>query len=120
MCNKCVKQEFPQRESLCAEDGIYLINFKGCSECGSLNRAMDSLKQVGKKVTEELDEDITKEIVRFDHSCAQCGHVCATHLHEFWIESGYQEYRMECSLCGQGENSIFVLPKDPKKISASF
>ena len=27
---------------------------------------MDSLKQVGKKVTEELDEDITKEIVRFD------------------------------------------------------
>ena len=63
MCEAGVSSE---RESLCAEDGIYLINFKGCSECGSLNRAMDSLKQVGKKVTEELDEDITKEIVRFD------------------------------------------------------
>ena len=23
-------------------------------------------------------------------SCVKCGHVVATHLHEFWVESGYQ------------------------------
>ena len=50
-------------------------------------------------------------------SCAKCGHSIAKHIHEFWIEDGYQEYRMECMLCGLGEDSVSVLPKDPRKVS---
>ena len=29
----------------------------------------------------------------------------------------YQEYRMECLICGLGEDSISILPKDPRKVS---
>ena len=55
---------------------MYLTNFKGCSECGGLNRAMDALKQVDKTESEDTDDDddVTKEVVQFkrnlsDPSC---------------------------------------------------
>ena len=53
----------------------------------------------------------------FSDSCTKCGHCVAKHTHEFWIEEGYQEYRMECILCGIGEDSLSILPKDRRKVS---
>ena len=71
----------------------------------------------GTGTIEEVDEDddITKEITTFDHICKKCEHNISKHTHEFWIEDGYQEYRMECLICGLGEDSISILPKDPRK-----
>lgn len=120
MCKNCVKTPFPQRERLCAETGVYIQNFAGCSKCRELkdqNRAPDSLISKGTGTVEEIDDDITKEITAFEHICARCGHVVAKHIHEFWIEDGYQEYRMECLICGIGEDSISILPRDPRKVS---
>lgn len=33
--------------------------------------------------------------------------------------SSYQEYRMSCFLCGTGEDSVSVLPRDPRKVAAA-
>jgi len=119
MCRNCVKEEFPHRERLCSEKGIYIINFIGCHNCNETNRAPDSLlvSEYSKKNVEDEEDDVSKEIISFNHSCAKCGHIIAKHIHEFWIEDGYQEYRMECMLCGIGEDSVSVLPKDPRKVS---
>ena len=38
----------------------------------------------------------------------------AVHRHTFVVEDGYQEYVMECSLCGHGQDSHCVLPDDPR------
>jgi rRNA maturation protein Nop10 len=117
MCRNCVKSEFPQRDRLCSESGAYLVNFAGCSVCKDQNRAPDSLKAKAKAVVKEEDDGLTKELLTFEHTCVACGHVVSKHCHEFWLEDGYQEYRMECSLCGLGEDSVSILPKDPKKVS---
>ena len=69
---------------------------------------------------QDSDEDEDKELIKFDHACIQCNHVVANHLHEFWVEDGYQEYRMECTLCGVAQDSISVLPKDPNKMVSHF
>ena len=37
--------------------------------------------------------------------CPDCNHCIAEHSHTFWIEGRYQEYRMDCLLCGIGEDS---------------
>jgi len=115
-----VKTAFPQRERLCTETGVYIQNFAGCSKCNEQNRAPDSLISKGTGTIEEVDDDVTKEITSFDHTCTKCGHIIANHTHEFWIEGGYQEYRMECLICGLGEDSISILPKDPRKVSQVF
>ena len=44
---------------------MYLSNFKGCSECGGHNRAMDALKQVDKTESEDNDDDVAKEVAQF-------------------------------------------------------
>lgn len=131
MCKKCVKNKYPQRGSLCSESGAYLANFSGCSGCqgnSSIdNRGLTSsvLKVIDKQMLEgnnsDSDENDSeeKEIISFSHACIQCNHVVAKHMHEFWIEEGYQEYRMECLLCGTGQDSISVMPKDPRKVSCS-
>ena len=54
----------------------------------------------------------------FPDVCSSCSHVIGEHRYEFWVEGGYQEYRMDCMLCGLGEDSVSVMPTDPKKISA--
>ena len=38
----------------------------------------------------------------------------AVHRHTFCVEDGYQEYAMECCLCGTGQDSHCVLPDDPR------
>ena len=81
------------------------------------------LREVGKQtidsVTDSEDEGEEKEIIKFEHACMQCNHIVAKHLHEFWVEDGYQEYRMECLLCGQAQDSISVMPKDLRKMVAN-
>ena len=51
----------------------------------------------------------------FPDICPTCSHVVAEHKHEFWIEEGNQEYRMDCLLCGTGEDSC---PIDPSSIGS--
>jgi len=131
MCKNCVNKQYPQRGRLCSESGAYLVNFVGCCVCQG-NADVDNrgsstavLKVVGKQTiknsNEDSDEDESddKETIRFEHVCMQCSHV-AKHVHEFWVEDGYQEYRMECLLCGQGQDSSSIMPKDPKKMSNNF
>ena len=81
------------------------------------------LRDVGKQTicseSDSEDECHEKEIVKFEHACILCNHVVAKHLYEFWIEDGYQEYRMECLLCGQAQDSISLMPKDPRKMAAN-
>ena len=81
-----------------------------------LSNSIDTMKNFkGTGTIEEVDDDIIKEITTFDHKCKKCKHNISKHTHEFWIEDGYQEYRMECLICGLGEDSISILPKDPRK-----
>lgn len=49
--------------------------------------------------------------------CSTCQHKISSHNHKFWVEGDYQEYEMECLLCGTGEDSISILPIDPRKMS---
>ena len=119
MCKNCVKTCFPQRETLSADSGVYFQNFVGCSQCNERNRAPDSLISKAKNTIEEIDEDdhINKEVTTFEHTCTKCFHVIAKHTYEFWVEDCYQEYCMNCLLCGFGEDSISILPRDPRKVS---
>ena len=60
------------QERLCAETGVYIQNFAGCSKCRELkdqNRAPDSLISKGTSTVEEIDDDITKEITAFERNC---------------------------------------------------
>ena len=68
MCKNCVITCFPQRETLCADSGVYLQNFVGCSQCNERNRAPDSLISKAKNTIEEIDEDddINKEVTTFE------------------------------------------------------
>ena len=130
MCKTCVRKQYPQRGRLCSESGAYLANFVGCTNCqGNINVDNESsatlpLREFGKQVIEineeESNEDdpLNKEMTRFEHVCRLCNHLVAKHTHEFWVEDGYQEYRMECPLCGLGQDTISVMPKDPRKVSS--
>ena len=129
MCKNCVKKQYPQRGRLCSESGAYIVNLDSCISCqesnadsqGSKNRILNVRGRQAIKINEdELNEDDSqdKEVIQFEHVCTLCNHVVAKHLHEFWIEDGYQEYRMECLLCGLGQDSISVMPRDPRKASA--
>ena len=60
---------------------------------------------------------MNESILSFTDVCSVCEHVIAEHRHEFWIENGYQEYRMDCLLCGIGEDSVSIMPRDPRKAS---
>lgn len=130
MCKDCVKKQYPQRGRLCSESGAYLANFGGCSRCqgnGNVDNHRPStqvLREIGKQTVKSNDEESNedepedKEMIRFEHACMLCNHVVAKHMHEFWVEDGYQEYRMECLLCGLGQDTISVMPRDPRKVSA--
>lgn len=49
--------------------------------------------------------------------CGDCQHVISIHNYKFWVEGDYQEYEMDCALCGTGEDSVSILPEDPRKMS---
>jgi hypothetical protein len=41
------------------------------------------------------------EITTFRHQCGDCDHIIGEHFHRFQVNSGVQEYYMECILCGK-------------------
>ncbi|TRY78055.1 hypothetical protein TCAL_06486 [Tigriopus californicus] len=103
MCYKCVKDKTLDRGTFCSDTCCLLSNFAQCSECGSTS-ALEI--QTDKPVTVQGDT----EVLTRNHLC-RCGHVIGEHTSEFWVESGHQEYRMDCHLCGFGEDSISIVPK---------
>merc|ERR1711911_146890 len=54
MCLDCVKEEFPNRDRLCADSGAYMANLKSCVNCKG-----NQLKAVNKVVAFESDVEIT-------------------------------------------------------------
>lgn len=108
MCEKCVKEEFPNRDRICTDSGAYMANLKSCCNCQS-NHLEISNKTVS--------DDDGVEVVIFEHVCGACQHIISVHNYKFWIDGDYQEYEMDCALCGTAEDSISILPDDPRKAS---
>ncbi|XP_018025015.1 protein Churchill-like [Hyalella azteca] len=113
MCLSCVKTSSPDRGNTCLESGSYLLNLSGCHGCGR----MDTL--VTQDITETMTSDETQEIT-YNHVCSSCGHIVAQHHYLFWVVDGYQNYEMNCLLCGTAEDERSCLPDDPRKQVALF
>uniref|UniRef100_A0A3B4HAE0 Protein Churchill n=2 Tax=Haplochromini TaxID=319058 RepID=A0A3B4HAE0_9CICH len=140
MCNGCVQKEYPDRGNTCLENGSYLMNYLGCANCHHRDFVM-----ISNKATEDDDGE---EIVTYDHVCKNCDHVIARHEYTFSVVDEYQassavvtkpveihtvdsvtlrvffcvvqEYTMLCMLCGKAEDSISVLPDDPRQSAPLF
>jgi len=111
MCRECVKEEYPDRGRTCLEKGCYLFNFISCTGCGK-----KEVTQINHNENNEADE----EVITFEHACSHCGHVVASHVYNFTVSDGYQEYSMDCLLCGTAEDEQSVLPDDPRKYATIF
>ncbi|XP_064622816.1 protein Churchill-like [Lineus longissimus] len=107
MCSECVKEEFPNRDNICLENGSYIMNFAGCSQCKKKEPIA-----VENRVKDE-HEDGT-ESVTYQHVCSSCQHVIANHDFTFDIDEEYQNYSMMCLLCGRGEDSRSIMPVDKR------
>ncbi|CAL1526206.1 unnamed protein product [Lymnaea stagnalis] len=105
MCERCVREEYPDRESLCVDQGSYMINFFKCCQCGA-----QDMTTVNRSCTDSGDE----EIITYHHVCSQCDHVIAEHEHTFRIEEEFQIYSMSCMLCGSAEDQRSIMPIDPR------
>ncbi|ELR25213.1 churchill domain containing 1, putative [Acanthamoeba castellanii str. Neff] len=109
MCRRCLVHVCPQRDRTCLSSGSYLLNFKGCGECGKMEFI---------KIAElEKNETETDETVTYQHQCSECSHKIADHEYTFTIDGEYQEYAMNCVLCGYGEDRVSIMPDDPEKIA---
>ena len=47
-----------------------------------------------------LEFNARNQEVSFDHTCILCGHKIATHEYSFSVGDQFQEYSMNCMLCG--------------------
>lgn len=65
-------------------------------------------------------EEDGEEIVTYDHLCKNCHHVIARHEYTFSIMDEFQEYTMLCLLCGKAEDTISILPDDPRQMTLLF
>ncbi|XP_071540688.1 protein Churchill-like [Panulirus ornatus] len=108
MCQECVKEEYPDRGTICLDSGAYLANLQGCLGCGH----KDTLSVVNR--TTSSIQDSPQEVIEYDHVCGNCNHVIATHGHRFWVEDDYQYYEMSCMLCGEAEDTRSCYPDDPR------
>uniref|UniRef100_A0A663LZU5 Protein Churchill n=1 Tax=Athene cunicularia TaxID=194338 RepID=A0A663LZU5_ATHCN len=52
--------------------------------------------------------------------CENCHHLIARHEYTFSVVDDYQEYTMLCLLCGRAEDSISILPDDPRQMTPLF
>ncbi|XP_062037335.1 protein Churchill [Lepus europaeus] len=52
--------------------------------------------------------------------CKNCHHVIAKHEYTFSIMDEFQEYTMLCMLCGKAEDTISILPDDPRQMTLLF
>ncbi|GFO25988.1 churchill [Plakobranchus ocellatus] len=105
MCEGCVKEEFPDRDSLCVDSGSYMINFVKCCDCES-----QDMKIVNRNCTESDDE----ERITYQHVCGQCSHMVAEHEHIFRVDDEFQHYEMSCLLCGSADDQRSIMPIDPR------
>ncbi|XP_078007658.1 protein Churchill isoform X1 [Phascolarctos cinereus] len=96
----------------CLENGSFLLNYIGCAMCNK----RDFMLIANKSMKEEDGE----EIVTYDHVCKNCHHIVARHEYTFSVMDDYQEYTMLCLLCGKAEDSISVLPDDPRQMAPLF
>ena len=99
MCKDCCVEPFIDRGETVHESGSYLVNFKGCKQCGV--RSMIKIKN--KEI--EGDEDIDNEVeITFDHHCSKCDHKICQHFYSYELDEddNYHKYLMECQLCGRG------------------
>eukprot|EP00090_Calanus_glacialis_P036556 TRINITY_DN6247_c0_g1_i1.p1 TRINITY_DN6247_c0_g1~~TRINITY_DN6247_c0_g1_i1.p1 ORF type:complete len:123 (-),score=49.56 TRINITY_DN6247_c0_g1_i1:54-422(-) len=119
MCKHCVRNPFPNRDRMCLESGAYMVNMSKCSNCSKNNLKVEQVP--ADMLEEDISDDDTEEeteTVTYNHVCADCNHVVSRHKYKFWLEDGRQEYRMDCLLCGFAEDSISVMPTDPRKASS--
>ncbi|XP_036110873.1 protein Churchill isoform X1 [Molossus molossus] len=98
--------------NICLENGSFLLNFTGCAVCGKRDFMLITNKS--------LKEEDGEEIVTYDHLCKNCHHVVARHEYTFSIMDEFQEYTMLCLLCGKAEDTISILPDDPRQMTLLF
>lgn len=108
----CVEKEYPNRGNICLENGSFLLNFTGCAVCGKRDFMLITNRS--------LKEEDGEEIVTYDHLCKNCHHVIARHEYTFSIMDEFQEYTMLCMLCGKAEDTISILPDDPRQMTLLF
>ncbi|TFJ98513.1 U1 small nuclear ribonucleoprotein 70 kDa [Platysternon megacephalum] len=96
----------------CLENGSFLLNYVGCVECNKRDFVL-----IANRATEEEDGE---EIITYDHVCKNCHHMIARHEYTFSVVDDYQEYTMLCLLCGRAEDSISILPDDPRQAAPLF
>ncbi|KAA0708647.1 Protein Churchill [Triplophysa tibetana] len=102
MCAGCVQKQYPDRGNTCLENGSYLMNFLGCANCHQRDFVLIS----DKTMVNEDEEEIVTYLRR--------------HEYTFTVVDDYQEYTMLCMLCGKAEDSISVLPDDPRQTAPLF
>ncbi|XP_005991558.1 protein Churchill [Latimeria chalumnae] len=112
MCRACVQREYPDRGKTCLENGSFLLNYVCCAVCSKRDFVLITNKAI--------EEEDGEEIVTYDHVCKNCHHVIARHEYTFTVVEDYQEYSMLCLLCGKAEDSISVLPDDPRQMAPLF
>ncbi|XP_017816741.1 protein Churchill isoform X2 [Papio anubis] len=102
----------PLPGNTCLENGSFLLNFTGCAVCSKRDFMLITNKS--------LKEEDGEEIVTYDHLCKNCHHVIARHEYTFSIMDEFQEYTMLCLLCGKAEDTISILPDDPRQMTLLF
>ena len=142
MCRHCVRTPFPDRDRMCLETGAFLANLSRCKQCRKNSLTSEPLTKTnttgGESDSEDSDTECLEnegELVSYNHVCTECRHLVSAHKviltsvcwivnkhqlwfqYKFWVEEGRQEYRMNCLLCGVGEDSVSVMPHDPRKAS---
>ncbi|XP_046506866.1 protein Churchill isoform X2 [Equus quagga] len=83
MCGDCVEKEYPNRGTICLENGSFLLNFTGCAVCNKRDFMLITNKS--------LKEEDGEEIVTYDHLCKNCHHVVARHEYTFSIMDEFQQ-----------------------------
>uniref|UniRef100_A0A803K218 Protein Churchill n=1 Tax=Xenopus tropicalis TaxID=8364 RepID=A0A803K218_XENTR len=107
-----VVQSLLLQGSTCLETGSFLLNYVSCVQCNKRDFVL-----IVNKTAEEEDGE---EIITYDHMCKNCHHVIAKHEYTFSVVDDYQEYTMLCMLCGRAEDSVSVLPDDPRQMAPLF
>uniref|UniRef100_A0A8C8JJ54 Protein Churchill n=1 Tax=Oncorhynchus tshawytscha TaxID=74940 RepID=A0A8C8JJ54_ONCTS len=93
-------------QQLFLENGSYLMNYMGCANCHQKNIVL-----ISSKVTEDEEE-----IVTYDrHTVPKCYPTANKNKH--FLLDHFREYFPTSTrwLCGKAEDSISVLPGDPRK-----
>ncbi|KAL6030532.1 hypothetical protein STEG23_007331, partial [Scotinomys teguina] len=95
---------------------IYEFNIYFKCICCAVCNKLDFMLITNRSLKEEDGE----EIVTYDHLCKNCHHVVARHEYTFSIMDEFQEYTMLCLLCGKAEDTISILPDDPRQMTLLF